>query len=425
MRRLRPSSALILAMLGLSIVASLLHWPLWPAAILSWLATLRLARQLPSASRRQALWLGGAGVGFWVVALWRGTPASLLQALAINQTLLMMFAGVSFLSMAAPRPQAADARHDGARHDGSLLGTLVGVHLFGAVINLSALFLFADRMQFERGLSRRQAMVLGRAFPAAAAWSPFFVAMGVALTYAPGLEFTALLPWGLACAGVLLTLTALDVLRVEGPFQGYPLSPGTLLLPGVLALAVLLWHSWRPEMGIPLIISVVAPVAALLLAPRGERQVRLRQQLDHGLARLMPQFALFLAAGVLSSGLSALLASWPDGPVLPFAHFGHLQAWLTLGVIVSLAFVGIHPLVGVTTLAPLLASLHPEPTLLGMVFLMGWALGTGSSPLSGSNLVLCSRYGVAPREMLRWNLPYAVVGWLACGGILALRAWLG
>jgi len=418
-------------MLALSIVASLLHWPLWPAAILSWLATLRLARELPKASRRQALWLGGAGMGFWVVALWRDTPASLLQALAINQTLLMMFAGVSFLSMAAPRPQPADARRsdarrsDARRSDGSLLGTLVGVHLFGAVINLSALFLFADRMQFERGLSRRQAMVLGRAFPAAAAWSPFFVAMGVALTYAPGLEFTALLPWGLACAGVLLALAALDVLRVEGPFQGYPLSPATLLLPGVLALAVLLWHSWRPEMGIPLIISVVAPVAALLLAPRDERQARLRQQLDHGLARLMPQFALFLAAGVLSSGLSALLASWPDGPVLPFAHFGHLQAWLTLGVIVSLAFVGIHPLVGVTTLAPLLASLHPEPTLLGMVFLMGWALGTGSSPLSGSNLVLCSRYGVAPREMLRWNLPYAVVGWLACGGILALRAWVG
>ncbi|MBZ9556675.1 hypothetical protein KGQ96_01165 [Halomonas coralii] len=407
-------------MLALSIASSLMHWPLWPAAILSWLATLRLARQLPRASRRQALALGGAGVVFWAVALVRGTPVTLLHALAINQTLLMMFAGVSFLSMAAP---SVPTRADTTQRD-SFWGTLFGVHLFGAVINLSALFLFADRMQHDRRLSRRQAMVLGRAFPAAAAWSPFFVAMGVALTYAPGLEFTALLPWGLACALALLTLVALDTLRVKGPFTGYPLEARALVLPGVLALAVLLLHTAWPTLGIPLIISIVSPLAALLLAPARERRSRLRHQLDHGLSRLMPQFALFLAAGVLSSGLSALLASWPEGPALPFTHFGHLQAWLTLGVIVALAFVGIHPLVGVTTLAPLLASLHPDPTLLGMVFLMGWALGTGSSPLSGSNLVLCSRYGVAPREMLRWNLPYAIVGWLACGAILGVRAAL-
>lgn len=93
---LRPSSCLILAMLVVSIACSLLHLPLWPAAILGWLATLRLSLQLPRTSRRQATWLGLAGVIIWGVALWRGTPASLVTGLSVNQPLLMMFAGAAF-----------------------------------------------------------------------------------------------------------------------------------------------------------------------------------------------------------------------------------------------------------------------------------------------------------------------------------------
>nr|WP_297456992.1 hypothetical protein [uncultured Halomonas sp.] len=407
-------------MFAISIVGSLFHLPMWPAALLSWLATLRLGRRLPRASRQQALCLGGAGVAFWAVALVRDTPHSLLSAMVINQPLLMMFAGVSFLAMATPLESPT-----AARREGSLLGTILGVHLFGAAINLSVLFLFGDRMQRDGKLTRRQAMVLGRAFPAAAAWSPFFVAMGVALTYAPGLEFLALLPWGLACAGLLLCLVTLDVLRVSGDFTGYPIEARTLVLPCLLALSVIGLHQWQPSLSILLIISIVAPFFALLLTPKSERRARLRRQLNDGLPRLAPQFALFLAAGVLSSGLAALLASWPQGPVLPFDHFGHMHAWMTLGIIVALAFGGVHPLVGITTLAPLLASLSPDPTLLGMMFLMSWALGTGSSPLSGSNLAICVRYNVKARDMLRWNLPYAVLGWLACGLVFAAHARWG
>lgn len=404
-------------MLVTSIAGSLSHLPLWPAAALSWIATCRLWRRLPKASRQQALWLGGAGVLFWGVAWLRSTPASLIDGLVINQPLLMMFAGISFLSLATPSESSNPRR-------GSLLGTLFGVHFFGAVINLSALFLFGDRMQRDGRLSRRQMMVLGRAFPAAAAWSPFFVAMGVALTYAPGLDFMALLPWGLAAAALLLALAALDVYRVDGPFIGYPLEARALVLPGLLALSVVVIHYLWSGLSIPLIISIVSPLAAMLLMPRTERLARLRQQANDGLPRLAPQFALFLAAGVLSSGLAALLASWPEGLALPVAEFTELHAWLILGVIVSLAFIGIHPLVGVTTLAPLLAPLSPDPTLLGMMFLMGWALGTGSSPLSGSNLALCVRYDVRARDVLRWNLPYAVLGWLACGLVFAAHARL-
>ncbi|MHB0775466.1 hypothetical protein [Halomonas sp. WWR20] len=414
------TSALILLMLLTSIVASLLDAPLWPAAVLGWWATCRLWPGLPRTSRRQSAWLGGIGLLIWSLALLRGTPNSLIHAFAINQPLLMMFAGVSFLAMARPA-DTVTAHHT----QGSLWGTLLGVHLFGAVINLSVLFLFGDRMQRSGVLNKQQAIVLGRAFPAAAAWSPFFVAMGAALTYVPGLDYLELLPWGLMSAALLLGLVAFEARRGEAPFIGYPLQPQALLLPGVLALAVIGVHHFWPALSILLIISVAAPFFAILMLPRTQRNARLRFQLQEGLPRLAPQFALFLAAGLLSSGLAALLASWPGNPPLPIDHFTHLHAWITLGMIVALAFVGIHPLVSIVTLAPLLAPLGPDPTLLGMLYLMGWALGTGSSPLSGSNLALSVRYGIAARDLLRWNFPYAVLGWLACGSVFALHAWAG
>lgn len=416
---MRPSSVLILAMLVLSVASNLFGWPVWPAAVLAWLATLRLFRTLPRTSRRQAGTLFAIGLLLWGVALIRATPYPLLEALTINQSLLMMFAGVSFLTMATPMATGSQ------QHPGSMIGTMLGAHLFGAAINLSVVFLFGERMQQEGKLTRSQALILGRGFTAAAAWSPFFVAMGVALTYAPGLNYLNLVPWGLLAAAMLLILNWVDVWRLKAPFTGYPIEKSALLMPCLLALVVIVLHLLWPGLSIPLIIAIVAPLFSFLLMPRSHRRERIHHQFTHGLQRLAPQFALFLGAGVISTGLAALLASLPDGLDLPIDHFGHWHAWFALGVIVVVSFTGIHPLIGIATLAPLIAPLQPDPTLLGILFLMCWALGTGSSPLSGSNLAICVRYQIAVRDMLRWNLPYALLGWCCCGIVLALHARLG
>ena len=416
---MRPSSVLILAMLVLSVASNLFGWPVWPAAVLAWLATLRLFRTLPRTSRRQAGTLFAIGLLLWSVALIRGTRYPLLEALTINQSLLMMFAGVSFLTMATPMATGNQ------QHPGSMIGTMLGAHLFGAAINLSVVFLFGERMQQEGKLTRSQALILGRGFTAAAAWSPFFVAMGVALTYAPGLNYLNLVPWGLLAAALLLILNWVDVWRLKAPFTGYPIEKSALLMPCLLALVVIVLHLLWPGLSIPLIIAIVAPLFSFLLMPRSHRRERIRHQFTHGLQRLAPQFALFLGAGVISTGLAALLASLPNGLDLPIDHFGHWHAWFALGMIVIISFTGIHPLIGIATLAPLIAPLQPDPTLLGILFLMCWALGTGSSPLSGSNLAICVRYQIAVRDMLRWNLPYALLGWFCCGAVLALHARLG
>ncbi len=60
-----------------------------------------------------------------------------------------------------------------------------------------------------------------------------------------------------------------------------------------------------------------------------------------------------------------------------------------------------------------------------MCFLMGWGLATGTSPLSGSNLALASRYNLSAGLLLRWNLLYGLlmyaVACLMMGGFIALH----
>ena len=74
-----------------------------------------------------------------------------------------------------------------------------------------------------------------------------------------------------------------------------------------------------------------------------------------------------------------------------------------------MAIVGVHPLISISGLAPLLWPLAPDPSLLGMCFLLGWGLATGTSPLSGSNLALASRYNLSAGLILRWNLLYGLL----------------
>ena len=94
-------------------------------------------------------------------------------------------------------------------------------------------------------------------------------------------------------------------------------------------------------------------------------------------------------------------------------------------LIFLVAIVGVHPLISISGVAPLLWPLSPDPSLLGMCFLLGWGLATGTSPLSGSNLALASRYNLSAALLLRWNLLYGLlmygVACLLMGGFIALH----
>ena len=74
-----------------------------------------------------------------------------------------------------------------------------------------------------------------------------------------------------------------------------------------------------------------------------------------------------------------------------------------------LSALGIHPVISIATAGGLIAPLEPDPNLLGMVFLMTWALGVSLSPFSGMHLAMQGRYGIDSYRFLGWNWRFALV----------------
>ncbi|MGL5499242.1 MAG: hypothetical protein ACRDCQ_20090 [Aeromonas sobria] len=406
----RWSGYLILGMWLLNLLHLYLGLSPWPAAIAAWGASLLTWPWLVGAAKRQALALYGAALLLLIFSWWRGASLAAGDWLLPNINMLTMFAAVSTLNLATSGLLTGTTSWTGRK---GLWSTMASLNLLGAVINLSVLFIIGDRLERNGTLERRQVMVLSRIFCAAAFWSPFFVAMAVALTYAPGLQLSHILPFGILAALLAMGLTAWQVERIGvADFAGYPLRLQTLGLPVTLALLVLLIKQIWPQLGILAVIALVAPLLALLFMPRVGRKAALKRQVVERFPAIGGQLVLFLGAGLLAAGINSALSvvEFDMGNGLPlFNHFGWLEASLTLLFILLVAIVGVHPLITISAVAPLLWPLSPDPSLLGMCFLLGWGLATGTSPLSGSNLALASRYNLSAALILRWNLCYGLM----------------
>ncbi|WP_320039990.1 hypothetical protein [uncultured Desulfobacter sp.] len=164
---------------------------------------------LGKGARNQALVLlitGGILVAF---AAFHGVFLGWQKIFTANLPLLAMFVAVSFLALTNSGIEG-QTLPQGKR---ALAITAFGTHLLGAVINLSVLFVFGDRLRKNGVLTKTQAFVLARSFCSAAWWSPFFVATGVALTYAPGMSWhKTLIP------GAVMSLLAIGYSIVEVSF---------------------------------------------------------------------------------------------------------------------------------------------------------------------------------------------------------------
>ena len=391
--------------------------PAWAAGVLLW-------RRANARTRSQALVLAGVGLAAMAAATLRDGRIDIVLAVAGNGQLIAMLAAVSFLRLVArPDPAGAPAHPQGR---GALWSTLLGVHLFGAVINLSVVFIMADRLHANGGLSPRQVGVLTRGFSAAAFWSPFFAAMAAALSYAPGAHFSQLLLMGVPLAALALTVTALDrPAAADAGFTGYPMRYGTLWLPVSLAVLVLTLHSLFPDWPVLAIICLLAPAIALVhtlgVGARGSGP--LGEHVRHGLPGMANELLLFLAAGLMAAGIGALfgtLNGW-----LPFSRFSGLEASLTLAFMYLVSLAGVHPVIGIAVLGTLLAPLDPAPDLLAMTFLCAWGTSVGTSPFSGMSLALQGRYGLRPLDFLRWNGRYSLVMLVcSCAVLMAYSHWV-
>ncbi|MEJ2612743.1 MAG: hypothetical protein P8179_22460 [Candidatus Thiodiazotropha sp.] len=185
-----------------------------------------------------------------------GIIALLKKAISTNHALLAMLAAVSFLRlMAQPHGEQEEPLPSGTH---GFFRTLFGVHIFGAIINLSAILIVGDRLSSRKPLTLFQGLTLSRGFSLAALWSPFFAAMGIALTHAPGANLIEMVTHGLpiACIGLLVATIGLKSAKKEASYEGYPWQFTSLWLPALLAAAIILTHRLYPAISILTLIAL-------------------------------------------------------------------------------------------------------------------------------------------------------------------------
>ena len=402
------TGTLITYLLSVFIAPSILALP----TLLSWMIVILMWTELSKSAQNQATVLLGLGGVALLFSAYKGVFLGFSQILSINVPLLAMFVAVSFLTLTNPENEEQDL----PKGNLAIITTAFGTNLLGAVINLSILFVFGDRIKKNGMLSRSQSIILGRSFCAAAWWSPFFIATGVALTYAPDMQWQETVKPGMLMCCIAILYTIIEVkLRKQSEFRGYPLKVESLMVPFSLAAVVIIIHHYYQDMKILVLICLVAPIGAFIFIRGTSRLATLKDFIAHRVSTVSSQFVLFLAAGVFSTGLKSMIHVYPTFFSLEGLSFSPTLFAIISAILIIVGIFGVHPVVSVAIVSPLLLPLNPNHSQLGFLFLTCWAISTGSSPLSGVGLSLTSRFHVSPKEIFLNNYHYAFTMWgIAC-----------
>lgn len=386
--------------------------PLWIGGIAAWCAALLLFADTTRVLKIQVSLILLTGAGLILYA--RGRSAAIDPDFVISSStgLMTMIAAVGFLRLVViPDTQQEESLPVGRK---ALLQTMVGLNISSSIINISAPILITDRIHRKRPIGRFTAQTFTRVFCGVSSWSPFFGAMAVVLTYVGEASLFWIIVAGfpfmlVGFAGVYLEARLRYPDEVE-KFVGYPTHLDALKVPAILIAVVLLLSRLLDDTPILVLIAVSALLVtvAVLAYRRGAAGTiaGLRDHVLSGLPRIVNELCLFLSAGVLAAGISALIL---HGVIdNPFDRFDAVTAAEVLAVILLFAFCGIHPIIMISSFSPMILTLDPDPNLLAATYLFSWHIGTCSNPLSGTNLVFQGRYGIPGWKIAFWNWPYAL-----------------
>ncbi|MCP4982508.1 MAG: hypothetical protein GY935_18685 [Gammaproteobacteria bacterium] len=387
--------------------------PLWIAGSAAWLAALLLFLDTSRVLKIQVSLILLIGIAMIVYAHRSAVVVDTNALISANTGLMTMIAAVGFLRLVViPETRQDESLPIGKK---AFLQTILGLSISSAIINISAPILISDRIHRKRPLQRFSAQTFTRIFCGVSSWSPFFAAMAVVLTYVS----EASLLWIFA-AGFPFMLIGFIGVYVEAQiryreevetFVGYPTHLDALVVPALLIVTVVLISQWLSTTPILVLIAISALLvtSVVLILRHGWSGLieRMGTYVINGLPRIVNELCLFLAAGVLAGGISALILHGVFEN--PFAQFDSVTAVQVLAVMLISAVCGIHPIILISSFAPMIMTLNPDPNLLAATFLFAWHLGTCSNPLSGTNLVFQGRYGIPGWKIAYWNWPYAIV----------------
>lgn len=384
------------------------------AGILAWTSFLILFNSIKN--KKMILILFILSLIAFLISYFNGFKIDFIKVFTVNQYLLTLLIAVGFLRLiATPKKDKLSSLPKGKQ---SFIKTYLGVHLFGSVINLSSLILVADKMYKKAPLTNSQIILLTRAFSSDAYWSPFFVAFAAAITYAPNLNTSIILLNGITLAFIAFLITYYEVIKNKefniDEFRGYPLSFDSLYLPFILAVLVLITNYIYPNIKVIVLISLYSILMSLFILPlkKGFNQAisKFKLHIIDELPKMRVEMALFLVAGMFGMAVSSILIGL--NLKLPFEIFDWQIASILLLIFITLAFIGIHPIITIAIIGDFLSGVNH--TLLALTFLMAWSTTVSTSPFSGLNLTIVARYNFDAKEIFKLNIFYAFKMYLIC-----------
>ena len=328
------------------------------------------------------------------------------------------------------RSRVVFTRMPAAQRDDALV---VGANVIGSVMTMGALTMLSPLMPADADTTIRRAIAQStlRGLALTIFWSPFTVAMALALSFWPSQPL-----WRVMAVGIVLSMlgVALAVLlsggslsRLFSALKGF--RPLSLPLGGTM-LAVVLAASISPFGTIQTIV-LVTPLLCLLWIFRHNRFEfkRVTRMTYLNLDRLGNELLLFCAAVTLGRVLqeSSLLQSALSQPWLTQLPVSLLIAGVLL-LSLGLALLGLHSVVIGTCVMLLVTPFQDRIADLVAIELMlyGWACASMLS-LSALSVVLCSNLFHVPTLQLIYgrNIVYmAVLGLLLFLILLASNTWL-
>lgn len=343
-----------------------------------------------------------------------------IKLFGINQNMIVLLVSVGFLKLiATPKFEKMKSLPKGKK---AYFQTYLGVHFFGAVINISAMIIIADKLYKNAKLSFAQIITIQRAFSTDALWSIFFVAFAAASTYAPKLDLVIVTLSGIGLSFLVFLYTSFEMFKAHDieNFIGYPLSFQTLYIPLVLSAVVLFAHYFYKGVQIITLISFFSLFLSIsvLFVKEGLKGTFgiLARYIKEELPNMKGEISLFLVAGFFGMSVSFLLLGMDYK--LPFEVYDYKVASLFLAVFLVLGFFGIHPIISIAIVSDLLH--NANHTLLAINVLMAWSLNVTNSPLSGVNLSISSRYSVNAMDIFKLNLRYTILFYFICVFVLYL-----
>lgn len=351
-------------------------------------------------------------------AAWDGFLGGLGRALIIAA---FMPAIVLLRATAEQRREITAARRvfaglDDRARDRSVL---VGAHLIGSVLIIGIFALLAPILGRggDEAARRRTIGVALRGICTAVLWSPFFVGMGLANEYLPGVELAAIMPMGLGFAALALIIShlmfdraggVLGLLRAIGGFV--PVLPAVAVAAGIV-IALTAFTALTTLQA--LVVGMPALCIAVLASMGREPAASAFRASREGLGNVGNEIAIVALAMMLGSVVESAIGQGAASQWLAGIDLAP-PAWIALAVFAVTAggLVGLHPIVTVTVMLALFRTL---PTGLADVVLMqtalfGWSFGTMVSVSAISIATASAMFDVPPERLVRGeNLLFVVV----------------